>query len=101
MDGYGWALLQTFAALALVCAGAYVVLRYVVPRALPGARGSVRVIGRVAVEPKRSLLLVEAAGRCFLVGSSEAGLHLIAELDPTKLADREKTAAVLPGPSPS
>ena len=91
MSGYGWALLQTVAALALVCAGAYFVLRYVVPRALPGARGPVRVIGRVAVEPKRSLLLVEAAGRCFLVGSSEGGMHLIAELDPARLAEREKS----------
>lgn len=87
MGGYGWTLLQTLAALALVCLVAVVVLRYLVPRALAGKPGPVRVLGRVAVEPKRSLLLVEAAGRCFLVGSSEGGLHLIAELDPAKIAD--------------
>jgi len=86
--GYGWYLLQTLLALGVVCAAAYLVLRFVVRRAIPGARrGPVRILTRVAVEPKRSLLLVEAAGRCFLVGSSEAGLSLIAELDPAKLAE--------------
>ena len=90
MEGYGWILLQTLAALGVVCLAALVVLRYLVPRALAGKAGPVRVIGRVTVEPKRSLLLVEAAGRCFLVGSSEGGLRLIAELDPAKVAEPDK-----------
>jgi flagellar protein FliO/FliZ len=86
MAGYGWILLQTLAALGLVCLLAIVVFRLLVPRALRGRSGPVRVVGRVAVDPKRSLLLVEAAGRCFLIGSSEGGLQLIAELDPAQVA---------------
>ena len=86
--GYGWYLLQTLAALGVVCAAAYLVLRLVVRRAIPGGRrGPVTILARVPLEPKRSLLLVQAAGRCFLVGSSEAGLALIAELDPAKLPE--------------
>jgi flagellar protein FliO/FliZ len=85
---YGWYLLQTLAALGVVCAAAFLVLRYVVPRALP-MRGPMRVLARVAVEPRRSLLLVEVAGRAFLLGSSEGGLQLVAELDPAKLPAHE------------
>ena len=53
-------------------------------------RGPVRVVARVTVEPKRSLLVVDVAGRSFLLGSAESGLTLIAELDPATLKPAEE-----------
>lgn len=92
-DGYGWYLIQMLLALAAVCAAAYLVLRFVVRRAMPtGRRGPVRVVARVPVEPKRSLLVVDVADRTFLLGSAESGLTLIAELDPAKMPQEARGA---------
>ena len=48
---------------------------------------------RLALEPRRSIYVVEIAGRNLVVGSSEAGIQLLAELD----ADAMKR---LPAPEP-
>jgi flagellar biogenesis protein FliO len=41
----------------------------------------VTVLARIPVEPKRSLLVVKAAGEYLLLGSAESGLGLISKLD--------------------
>lgn len=77
----------SFLSLGLVCLLAYVALRWLSRRGVgQGAAGPIRVVGRCPVDPKRSLYVVETAGRCFLVGASDGGMNLIAELDPKQLA---------------
>ena len=46
----------------------------------PAACGRLRVLERLAVGRDQSLLVVKAAGRYFLIGSSPSGFSLLAEL---------------------
>lgn len=76
-------LLETLLALGLVCGLAYLVFRFALPR-LSAARSSnsmVRVVDRVGLDPRKSLYVIEVAGRWLLIGASEAGVHLVSELD--------------------
>ncbi len=97
--GYGWALLKLLGALLLVCALAYVVLRFL-RRQLRAARAlgapSLRVIEHLPLSGRQSLYLVEAAGRCFLLGAGEGSAPAkLAELDPeaVRRAEAESGAA--------
>jgi flagellar biosynthetic protein FliO len=78
MDGAS--LLSTTIALVVVCALAIGVLRALGGRAAR-AGGGMRVLGRLPVETRRSVVVVEVAGRCFLVGVGDGPMALIAELD--------------------
>ncbi|MBA3716227.1 MAG: flagellar biosynthetic protein FliO [Pyrinomonadaceae bacterium] len=82
-------LVQTIAALALVCGLAYVLFRWVLPRLqITGSMNRlVRVVDAVPVGPRRSIYVVEVAGQWLLVGSSEAGVQLLTELDPERAAE--------------
>lgn len=81
---YGDLLITSLVVLMAVCIGAFVVVR-VVGRVL--ATGRVRgahlldVVARVPLEPRRSLYVVEVAGKTLLVGTSEMGLSVLSELD--------------------
>lgn len=81
-SGYGLYLLQTLLALGAVCALAYVVLRWGAKRLYgigrPGQQ--MRLVERLPLDPRRSLYLVEVAGRQLLVGSSENGVTLLTEV---------------------
>lgn len=76
-------ILQTLVALGLVCGLAYAIFRWLLPRlnAARPAGGMVRVVERVGLDARKSLFVIEVAGRWLLVASSEAGVHLISELD--------------------
>lgn len=76
-----WQSLQTVLALLLVCVLAYLALRFGLRR-MRGVTGdgSLRLVARLALEPRRNVYLVEACGRCFLIGSGEAGVTLLAEV---------------------
>jgi flagellar biogenesis protein FliO len=83
-SGYLWSLLQMLAALVVVCALAYLLLRGL--RALAGPRpsgGAVRVVERCSLSSRHSLWVVEVGDRCFLLGCSEPGgpITRVAELD--------------------
>ena len=76
-------LLQTLLALGLVCGIAYAIFRWILPR-LTLARASnsmVRVVDRINLDARKSLYVIEVAGRWMLIASSEAGVHLVSELD--------------------
>lgn len=81
VGGYGASLLQSLLALAAVCLLAWVVLRWISARGLPGlaplpgARGPRRleVVERLPLDGKRALWLVRADGRTLLVGTGEGG----------------------------
>jgi flagellar biosynthetic protein FliO len=89
--GYGVALLQTLLALAAVCILAWVVLRWGARRGLGvgGTGGAVRVIERVALDPRRALYVVQVGERVLLLGTGDgAAPALLTELDPGALPAR-------------
>ncbi|MBI2568750.1 MAG: flagellar biosynthetic protein FliO [Candidatus Schekmanbacteria bacterium] len=76
-------LLKTLLALTFVGGGAYVVLRLGLPRAYRSAvpRGRLlAVMDTVGVAPNRTVHIVRAGKRYFLLGSGEKGLDTLAEI---------------------
>jgi len=86
-------LVQTIFALALVCGLAYVIFRVILPRLAVSysSNNMVRVVDRIGLEARKSLYVIEVAGKWMLVASSENGVQFIAELDAAsaKLAEEE------------
>jgi flagellar biogenesis protein FliO len=88
-------LFQTLLALAFVCGLAYALFRWVLPR-LQGVTGAgagsmVRIVDRVGLDTRKSLYVIEVAGRWLLVASSESGVQLISELDATSAEEAAET----------
>lgn len=81
---YGDLLVTSLLVLGGVCVAAFVIVR-VVGRFL--ATGRTRgahlldVVARLPLEPRRSLYVVEVAGKTLLVGTSEMGIGVLSELD--------------------
>lgn len=90
-SGYGLYLLQTLLALGAVCLLAWVGLRFLAKRVHGlGRRGRlVRVVEHLPLDQRRSLYVVEAGGRTLLLGASEAGVSLVAELGPAEAEPEE------------
>src|SRR5512146_2870945 len=88
---YGDLLVTSLVVLVGVCIAAFVVVR-VFGRVL--ATGRTRgahlldVVARVPLEPRRSLYVVEVAGKTLLVGTSEMGLSVLSELDAAEVKSR-------------
>jgi flagellar protein FliO/FliZ len=82
LPGLGNSLVLSFVSLGLVCLLSYLVLRWLSRRGVGRGPGSIRVLARCPLEPRRSVYLLEAAGRCFLVGVGEGPMSLLAEVDP-------------------
>jgi flagellar biogenesis protein FliO len=81
--------------LAAVCVAAFVVVRVAgrwlaTGRARGAGAGLLAVVARVPLEPRRSLYIVDVAGKALLVGTSEMGLTVLSELD------RERVHSVPP-----
>lgn len=74
------ALVRMTLALGLVCALAALVLWLLRRRQGVGPAG-LRVVARLALEPRRTLYVVEAAGRYLLVGVGDGPMAVLAELD--------------------
>jgi flagellar biosynthetic protein FliO len=93
--GYAAALLETLLALAAVCILAWVVLKWGARRGLGrAARGRVRVLERVPLDPKRSVYLVRVGDRMLLLGAGDgAAPTVLAELDPDEVfaSDSQRT----------
>ena len=88
---YGDLLVTSLLVLGGVCIAAFVIVR-VAGRFL--ATGRTRgahlldVVARVPLEPRRSLYVVEVAGKTLLVGTSEMGLSVLTELDGAEVRSR-------------
>jgi flagellar biogenesis protein FliO len=88
---YGDLLVTSLVVLVGVCIAAFVIVR-VFGRVL--ATGRVRgahlldVVARVPLEPRRSLYVVEVAGKTLLLGTSEMGLSVLSELDGNEVRAR-------------
>ena len=87
-----WMLFQTLLALVFVCGLAYLIFRVILPRlsANYGSNNMVRVVDRIGLEARKSLYVIEVAGRWFLVASSESGVQLVSELDAEAAAEVEQ-----------
>ena len=88
-------LATTALALVAVCALAAAALRLLGRRSRRRA-GALQVVAQLGVDGRRSVVVIEAAGRCFLVGMGEGPMSLLAELDPKEVAAaqaRAETAA--------
>jgi flagellar biosynthetic protein FliO len=81
----GGSIALSFVSLALVCFVAYFVLRWLGRRGVGRSDDCVRVLGRCFLEPRRSVYLIETAGRCFLVGVGDGPMSLLAEIDKTAI----------------
>ena len=86
LPGIGWeSMTLSFASLGVVCLVAWGTLRLLAGRGVGKASSAVRVVARCPLEPRRSVFVIETAGRCFLVGVGDGPMALLAELDADKL----------------
>ena len=88
---YGDLLITSLLVLGGVCVAAYVAVRVFGRLLATGrARGAhlMDVVARVPLEPRRSLYVVEVAGKTLLVGTSEMGLSVLSELDAAEVKAR-------------
>ncbi len=81
----GGSIALSFVSLGVVCLVAYGALRWLARRGVGRTVGPLRVVARCPLEPRRSVYLIEAGGRCFLVGVGDGPMALLAELDASVL----------------
>jgi len=87
VPGLGWeSLALSFVSLGAVCLLAWGALRILAGRGVGRASGAVRVLARCPLEPRRSVYVIEVAGRCFLVGVGDGPMALLAELDAAQVS---------------
>lgn len=88
---YGDLLVTSLVVLGAVCIAAFLVVRLVGRFLATGrAHGThlLEVVARLPLEPRRSLYVVEVAGKTLLVGTSEMGLSVLSELDGDQVRGR-------------
>src|SRR5512139_1501263 len=88
---YGDLLVTSLVVLGAVCVAAFLVVRFFGRFLAAGrTRGGhlLDVVARVPLEPRRSLYVVEVAGKTLLVGTSEMGLSVLTELDAAEVKAR-------------
>jgi flagellar biogenesis protein FliO len=74
-----------------VCGLAYVVFRVILPKLqiVPSSGSMIRIVERVGIDTRRSLLIVEAAGKWLLISVSDSGVQLVAELNEQEAREAE------------
>lgn len=88
---YGDLLVTSLVVLGGVCIAVFVVVKLMSRFLSTGrVRGAhlLDVVARVPLEPRRSLYVVEVAGKTLLVGTSEMGLSVLTELDAAEVRAR-------------
>ena len=88
---YGDLLVTSLLVLGAVCIVAFIAVRVFGRLITTGrTRGAhlMDVVARVPLEPRRSLYVVEVAGKTLLVGTSEMGLSVLSELDAAEVKAR-------------
>jgi flagellar biogenesis protein FliO len=53
----------------------------ILKRRARGETAGMRVVGRLALEPRRSIYLVEVGGKCFMVGVGDGPMTMLGEVD--------------------
>jgi flagellar protein FliO/FliZ len=85
---FGMLIVRMLIFLALVVALIYFVLRKLLPslmRMTAFKNQTIRILERVPIDQKRSMLIVEIQDKVYLVGSAEGQINILMELDPEKL----------------
>lgn len=81
---FTWLFIKMVLVLVIVCVGAIIFLKYVLPRlGVSGASKRGRyfsILGRCRLETRKNLYMVEVGGRYFVIGCADHGINLIAEL---------------------
>ena len=89
-QNYGIFILETLAALAVVALVAWLITRYGWTHFLGKSRqGRMKVIERLALDPKRAVYLIEVDGETLLVGSGD-GVRLLKKLDTTQSGKKNR-----------
>jgi flagellar biosynthetic protein FliO len=97
----GAGLAASLLSLGFVCVLAYLALRWLSRRQIGPSHGPLRILARQSLDPKRSLFVIEAAERCFLVGAGDGAMTLLAELDREVLAREMAPRRSASRPSPA
>jgi flagellar biogenesis protein FliO len=86
-------LVQTILALLFVCGIAYVIFRVILPRLSTnyGGNSMIRIVDRAGLEARKTLYVIEVAGKWLLVSASEEGVQLVSELDPKTAREMEES----------
>lgn len=85
---FGMLILRMLIFLALVIALIYFVLRKVLPslmRMTAFKNQTIRILERVPLDQRRSMLVIEVQEKVYLVGSAEGQINILMELDREKL----------------
>lgn len=85
LPALGSSLALSFVSLGLVCVIAFVVLRWLARRGVGRMDNTICVVGRCVLETRRTVYLIEAGGRCFLVGVGEGPMTMLAEIEKSAL----------------
>jgi flagellar biosynthetic protein FliO len=80
LPGFGGSLAISLLSLGVVCLIAWAALRFLGKRGVGRPNGPIKVLGRYPLEPRRSLYVIETAGRCFLIGVGDGPMTMLAEL---------------------
>lgn len=86
---FGMLALRMFIFLGLVLVLIYLVLRKFLPMLMqPGSmhNRAIKILERVPIDQKRSLLIVEIQEKAYLLGSAEGQVNVLMELDREKLS---------------
>ena len=80
-------LIETFVTLAAVILIAFIVLFGAKRLGIARSHGPLLLVGRMSLDARRAVYLVQVANRVLIVGSSEAGLTSLGELSKEELQD--------------
>lgn len=85
---FGMLIVKMIFFLGVVVALIYLVLKKLLPLLIHGAAfqaRSIRILERMPVDQRRSLLVVEVQDKIYLMGSAEGQINILMELDREKL----------------
>src|SRR5207249_11404596 len=94
---FGMLALRMFFFLGIVLVLIYFILRKVLPFFMQTStfrHRTVRILERLPVDQKRSLLVVEIQEKFYLLGSAEGQINVLMELDREKMVDRSEERRV-------
>ena len=97
LPSLGSSIALSFVSLGAVCLLAWLALRWLARRGVGRGDGPLQVIAHCSLEPRRSAYIVEAAGRCFLIGVGDGPMALLAELDADAVKAAQRAPVPLPG----
>lgn len=91
------AIVKLIILLPLVALLAYIFIRFGLTKmggALPGRVSQMRVVDRLSLSTKSSLLVVQVAGRYYLIAASDGNTSLLKELSSYPEVNREENSTI-------